>query len=327
MANTDYGVKYADKEFLQLEKRLKSVYNEASKDIQAEMNVFFAKFKKKQAKWLKDLKDGKATKEQYQKWLKGQVFQGKQWLVRRDSIANTLAHANEVAFNMANQLTPKVFQVNGNYAAYQMENSVGVNLDFSIYNPATVRELLTKDTNILPPKKLNVPKNLVWNYQAIRNIVAKGIIKGDSIDMIAKALAKEMPNRNMNMVRTHARTMVTEAQNKGRLERFKEANSKGIEMEKEWFATLDGRTRDTHRELDRQRKPLDEPFEVSGYKIRFPADPQAHPSLVYNCRCTMNSYIKKYPPKYTTRRDNESKMLISDMSYKQWEEWKKRGGS
>jgi SPP1 gp7 family putative phage head morphogenesis protein len=326
MAKTDLGVQYADKEFLLLEKRLKSVYSEASKDIQAQMNVFFARYEKKNAKWLKDIQQGKASRADYQKWLKGQVFQGKQWLIRRDSICNTLAHANEVAFNMANQVTPKVFQVNGNYAAYQMENKVGVNLDFSIYNPATVRELLTKDTNLLPPKVLAVSKNMQWNHQNIRNIVAKGIIKGNSINGIAKDLAKEMPNRNMKMVRTHARTMVTYAQNQGRLNRFKEAKAKGIDMEKVWMATLDNRTRDTHRELDGQKKPLDEPFEVEGYTIMEPADPQAHPSLVYNCRCCMNSYIKKYPPQYKERRDNETGELIANMTYREWEKWKKTQG-
>jgi hypothetical protein len=324
MAKTDIGVQYADKEYVRLLAELNKIYNEASVDIQEKMDAFYTRFKKKDELWKKRLKNGEVTQEDYKKWLKGQVFQGKQWEYRKQSIANTLVNANEVAINMVNQRVPNVFQFNGNYAAYQMENSVGVELGFNLYNPATVRELILDDKNILPPKKLNKAKDTVWNYQLIKHEVAKGIIEGEGIPQITKRLSKVIPDRNKSMLTTHARTMVTEAQNKGRLTRFEEARDKGIDMEKEWFSTLDGRTRYTHRLLDRQRKPLDEPFEVEDYKIMYPADPQAHPSLVYNCRCTMNSYIKKYPPQYTTRRDNESKKLIKDMSYQEWEKWKEQ---
>lgn len=328
MAKTDYGVRQADKEFLLLEKRLNKLYREAGEDVQAKLDAFFARYRKKNDIKLKQLKNGDITQEEYQKWLKGQVFQGKQWQYKRDNIANTLTHINEVAINMVNEAIPNVFQINGNYAAYQMEHSAGVEFGFNLYDSATIKTLIAEDKDILPFKKLNKGKDIAWNFQNIKNEVAKGIIEGESIDKISKRLSKVIPERNKAMLRTHARTMVTSAQNQGRLTRFKEAESKGLEMEKEWFCTLDGRTRDTHRLLDRQRRPIDVPFEVEGFEIMFPADPHAHPSQTYNCRCTMNSYIKKYPPQYKIRsaRDSEgNSVLIKDMSYKEWEEWKNGG--
>ena len=325
MAKTDYGVRQADKEFLLLEKRLNKLYREAGEDVQAKLDAFFARYRKKNDLKIKQLKNGDITLEEYQKWLKGQVFQGKQWQYKRDSIANTLTHINEVAINMVNEAIPNVFQINGNYAAYQMEHNAGVEFGFNLYDSATIKTLIEEDKDILPYKKLNKGKDLAWNFQNIKNEVAKGIIEGESIDKIGKRLSKVIPERNKAMLRTHARTMVTSAQNQGRLTRFKEAESKGLEMEKEWFCTLDGHTRDTHRLLDRQRRPLDVPFEVEGFEIMYPADPHAHPSQTYNCRCTMNSYIKKYPPQYKTRsaRDSEgNSVLIKDMSYNQWLQWK-----
>lgn len=329
MAKTDVGVQAADKEFIRLRNDFYKLYNEASVDIQEKMNDFYAKFKKKDAVWQKRLKNGEVTKAEYQKWLKGQVFQGKQWRYRQQSIVNTLTNINEVAINMVNERVPNVFQVNGNYAAYQMEHTQGVEFGFNLYNSATIKALVAEDADVLPYKKLNKAKDATWNFQNIKREVAKGIIEGEGIPQIAQRLSKEMPNRNMKMVTTHARTMCTSAQNQGRLARFEEAQSKGIEMEKEWFATLDGRTRYEHRELDRQRKPIDEPFEVEGLEIMYPADPHAHPRLTYNCRCTMNSYIKKYPPQYKTRSakmigadGKEHSTLIEDMSYNEWLEWK-----
>ena len=334
MAKTDLGGKYADKELLLLEKRLNKVYTEAQRDIQAKLDVFFVKYSKQNDIWQKKIKNAKSKEEsiqlqkEYKEWMKRKVFRGKQWQAKRDSIANTLTHTNEVAFSMINEAIPKVFIINGNYAAYAMEQGKGVDFGFELYDSASVNALLKDDANILPFKKLNKSIDKRWNFQNIRNEVAKGIIKGESVNKIAKSLSKEMADRNMSMVRTHARTMVNSAQNKGRMIRFKDAESKGIEIEKEWFCTLDGRTRDTHRLLDRQRRPLDKPFEVEGFEIMYPCDPHAHPSMVYNCRCTMNSYIKKYPPQYKTRstRDEDgNSVLIKDMSYKEWEEWKNGG--
>lgn len=325
MAYKDYGLVYTDKEYLNLEKRLKRIYSEAEKDIQKQMDVFLDKYEKKNAKYLQAIKDGKATEKEYKQWLRGQVFAGRQWAAKRQSIASTLANVNEVAINMANGRMPNIFQVNGNYAAYQMEEFTGVDLGFSLYNATAVSEIVAHNADILPYKKLDRAKDITWNFQNIKNIVAKGIIKGEGINKIASNLAVEMPNRNMNMVKTHARTMYTSAQNRGRLTRYEEGQAKGIEMEKEWFATLDGRTREAHAEADRQKRPLDEPFNVGGYEMEYPADPHAHPSMVYNCRCTMNSYIKKYPPQYKTRnaRDDEgNSVLIKDMSYKEWVKWK-----
>jgi hypothetical protein len=57
----------------------------------------------------------------------------------------------------------------------------------------------------------------------------------------------------------------------------------GIEMQQTWVATLDGRTRHEHRMLDGQTVPIGEPFEVDGYKIRYPGDPTAEGFLIWNC--------------------------------------------
>ena len=195
MAYKDYGLVYTDKEYLNLEKRLKRIYSEAEKDIQKQMDVFLDKYEKKNAKYLQAIKDGKATEKEYKQWLRGQVFAGRQWAAKRQSIASTLANVNEVAINMANGRMPNIFQVNGNYAAYQMEEFTGVDLGFSLYNATAVSDIIAHNADILPYKKLDRAKDITWNFQNIKNIVAKGIIKGEGIDKIASNLAVEMPNR------------------------------------------------------------------------------------------------------------------------------------
>lgn len=55
-----------------------------------------------------------------------------------------------------------------------------------------------------------------------------------------------------------------------------------------WQATKDRRTRDTHEDLDDQRRGLDEPFvSSSGARLMYPGDPAAPAAEVINCRCVV----------------------------------------
>ncbi len=93
------------------------------------------------------------------------------------------------------------------------------------------------------------------------------------------------------------------------------------------LATLDNRTRHAHRILDRQRAKMDKPFEIDGHEIWYPGDSSAPGYLVYNCRCTLIAHVKgvpKSPNPLRRARDPKTgkSVLISDMSYAQWESWK-----
>ena len=83
----------------------------------------------------------------------------------------------------------------------------------------------------------------------------------------------------------NARTMMTSVQNSARLDSFIEMQKKtGVPMSKRWLATLDGRTRHSHRIVDGTTVKLTEPF-ANG--LQFPADPDGAPAEVYNCRCRL----------------------------------------
>ena len=63
------------------------------------------------------------------------------------------------------------------------------------------------------------------------------------------------------------------------------AKAQGCSVVKQWDSTLDGKTRDTHRELDGQIRESDKPFESSsGRKARYPGD-FGDPAEDCNCRC------------------------------------------
>lgn len=332
----DLGALYTDKELRDMERKLSRLYTQAEKDIEDKLSDFTAKAEAKEKLYELKVKAGEMTQEELDRWKSGVVFRGKQWEDKITQVSAVLADTNTVANNILRDRQIGVFAMNGNYAAYNFEHGAGVSFGFDLYDQKTVARLLADDPNILPFKKLDKAKDVRWNFKNIRSQVTQGILQGESIPKIAQRLADVVPNRNKKQMILHARTAMTAAQNGGRQERYKEAEALGIKFQKVWLATLDGRTRDAHRDLDGQAVDQDKAFEVWGYKIRFPGDPWARPELVYNCRCTMETKLVDYPESFKRRAyeewtdDNGVKhrksYIIEDMTYREWEEWKKNNG-
>lgn len=80
-----------------------------------------------------------------------------------------------------------------------------------------------------------------------------------------------------------ARTESTGAGNFGALQALL---SEGV-ASKEWVATNDNRTRETHADADGQVVPLDGKFLVGTSRMVMPGDPDAPVEEVANCRCTI----------------------------------------
>ena len=102
---------------------------------------------------------------------------------------------------------------------------------------------------------------------------------------------------------------VTGAENRGRQDSYKRAEKDGIILKKEWIATYDMRTRHAHALLDGQLADQDKLFKSELGDIMFPGDPNAHPSNVYNCRCTTAAKIMGF------RKKNSGEGLTSKSKY------------
>lgn len=318
----DYGQRYTDEAERRVRDRLKSIYREAERDIDNKMRDFTDRYKKKEAIYAKQVKDGKITKEDFEAWKRGQVFQGERWKSKKNEILGALHRANVSAGNVINTHTLSVFATNSNFMAYFMEKGANADFGFDIYDETTVARLIAKDRKLLPEWKINEPKDYTWNNKKLNRQITQGIIQGESLDDISKRLSSSLASQNENAMRTFARTAMTGAQNAGREYMIERANRLGLEVYKEWMATLDGHTRDAHRYLDGQSVPVNEPFVYDGMKIMFPGDPTAEASLTYNCRCSIVADVKKYPSEYE-RRDNINGQPIRGMSYTDWEKIRK----
>jgi HK97 family phage portal protein len=141
----------------------------------------------------------------------------------------------------------------------------------------------------------NVAKKVVQvtdtTKEAIRELIKEGEAEGESIPQLAARidtlyLEQIIPNRSTVI----ARTEVISASNAGN--RFA-AKQTDLPLEKEWIATRDKRTRDTHNAVDGQTREMDEHYDVGGAKMLFPGDPSGPAKEVIQCRCTEGYNVKK----------------------------------
>ena len=305
----DIAHDYTTKEIEKLERRIHAVYKEAEADINRKLKDFEDKFATKEQIHLQELKNGEITQEQYDNWRKGQEFQQKQWQSKRDSVINSVQNANQVAIAMVNGETPNIFAVNANYMAFGIERDAGIDFGFGVYDANSVTNLIKNNPQILPKWKIDEPKDYTWSKKKVNNTVTQGIIQGESLDKIAKRLTDKLVTGNENKMKTFARTAMTGAQNAGRQQSMKDAENLGIELEKQWMATLDSHTRDSHADIDGETVPVNSKFSNG---LEYPGEAGGAPAEVYNCRCTMVSDIKKYPSVYS-RRDNETGKVVNKL--------------
>ena len=90
----------------------------------------------------------------------------------------------------------------------------------------------------------------------------------------------------------------------------------GIKMVQVWMATLDGRTRDSHRHMDGERREVGKKFSNG---CRYPGDPQGAPGEIYNCRCTLVAEVEGADP-YDPAARPSNYLKEKGLTYRQWKE-------
>ena len=286
---SDYGAEYTEEQIKELEKKIKKVYSQANSEIKKKADDFSKKFARQDKENRAKVKNGEMTKADYDSWKRNKVFQSKEWQQKQNDVNNILTNANQKAVDIANGKMGDVFATNANYSMYQIDN--GLDMATSLYDSDTVARLIKDEPHLLPKKTIDIPKDKVWNEKSMNTQLTQSIVQGESIDKLAKRLGNVV-GKDQKAMMTMARTMMTGAQNAGRLQGYREAKRIGLNVYKKWLSAHDGHTRMTHLILDDgDPVPIDEPFEVNGMEIDYPGDPYAPPALVYNCRCTMYSEI------------------------------------
>lgn len=317
----DEGHEETEQVLKELEARITKEYKKAENDLQAKLDDYMRRFKIKDDIKRNAVADGNLDQKEYQQWLIGQIAMGKRWEEMRDTIAEDLTHTAQIAKALAVNEMPDVYAINHNYGTFQVEKSSLVDTSYTLYDRDAAARMF-KDTDFYKKpgrkvqKAINEGKQKAWDKKQIQSVMFQGIAQGESVGAIATRICKSTCDSDRKAAIRNARTMTTGIQNAGRVDSYKRAEDMGINLKQQWIATLDGRTRHEHRQLDGMMVDVGGVFTVDGYDIEYPGDPSAAPEMVYNCRCTLIPALEGFDRDMSLRHDDH----LEDMSYDEWKE-------
>lgn len=306
---SDAAHKYTDEQLEQLEKRIAAAYRQAHEELTEKMESFNAWYGEQNEKKKEQLAAGKITREQYDAWLKDQAAMSDYWRGMVDAMARDLTNAAQISMGYVNGELPSIYAENVNFGAFQIESGSGIGVMFTLYDRDTVMNIIAGNPDLYPQASVDVDKDVLWNRQHINSAITQGILQGESVDGIAGRLLAVAVMSSATALRA-ARTCTTAAENMGRMESYRRAQTMGVVLQKEWIATLDNRTRSSHRQLDGETRDIEERFSNG---LMFPGDPDGAPGEVYNCRCTMDAYLPEYGSDYVDRASK-----LEGVSYEEW---------
>ena len=245
-------------------KRLEQVYGQALKDIDGKIEKLMKRFDPVTG----DLPQSAIYQIQYQKMLKGQIegilnqMQTNQYLTVSDYLNGCYEDGFIGSlFDLHGQGVPLAMPID------QTKLVRAVQLDSKISQGLYTR--LGEDVNLLKKK--------------ITAQVSRSISNGTSYAECAKQLSGYTRIGYNNAVRI-ARTEGHRIQCAATMDTMHNAKERGADVVKQWDATLDGLTRESHVAVDGEIRELDEVFSNG---LEYPGDPSGGAAEVVNCRCAI----------------------------------------
>lgn len=249
-------------------KELKQVYQQALKDCDEKIRLLSAR-----ADMNPDNLQSIIYQKQYQQALKGQL-EGVIENLHSNSYATISDYLSRcyqdgfigTMYDISGQGIPLVIPIDQDQVTQAIQ--IDSKLSKSLY------DRLGEDTSYLK--------------RAVRAEVSRGIANGSTWNQVAEKLSKHMQNtpfsNSYNNAMRIARTEGHRIQCKAASDAQYKAKEKGADIVKQWDATLDGRTRDSHRQVDGEIREIDKPFSNG---LMMPGDSKGSAAEVVNCRCAL----------------------------------------
>lgn len=215
------------------------------------------------------------------------IYQKEYQKIMVDQIESILYDLHEGQFTTIADYLQQSY-INGYVGMYYDLHLSGIPLVVPINQDQVVKAVRT-DSKLSSGLYTKLGEDVGYLKRSIRAELSRGIASGSTWNEMALRIAKGMnsPFRKAynNAIRI-ARTEGHRIQNEAALDGQYGAKKKGADIVKQWDSTLDGRTRDEHRECDGQIREIDEPFDVGGEKMQAPGVGGSAKNTC-NCRCCL----------------------------------------
>jgi len=280
-------------------KRLDQVYTQALKDIDGNIEKLMKRFDPETG----DLPQSAIYQLKYQKMLRAQVD-------------DELTRLHKNGYLTVSDYLDDCY-TNGFIGSMYDMHGQGVPLAMPIDKDAMVHAVQL-DSNI----SQGMYSKMGVDVQELRNRitmqVSRGIATGASWPQVAKQLNGEMRIGYNKAVRI-ARTEGHRIQNQAKMDAMDDATERGADLVKQWDATLDGKTRDSHAAVDGEFREKDEEFSNG---LQFPGDPHGAAGEVINCRCALLMRARWAVSNGFTKMNNFTKQLETFESPEAYDEFK-----
>lgn len=301
--------KLLEKQAQELQEKLQLTYADAIDGMTSRIEASLKEFAADDAKWQADVAAGKKDAKAYKAWRKDQALHNDQLKALKRALTQDLTAADKMAMAYVNQMPAGVYAEGMNFATYEIEHGAKANTSFTLYNKNTVMELVANEPDLLPQAAFDKAKDIAWNSRHVTSAVTQAVLQGQTIPQLAASIAG-IAAMDQRAAMKAARTAMTSAHSLGKLKGYERAAGMGIDVEKQWLAALDSRTRGSHRHLDGEVVKLDAEFSNG---LKYPGDPDGPGSEVYNCRCTLVPVIGD-----VEYDDVERASKLGSMSYEEW---------
>lgn len=305
----DTQAKLLEKQAQELQEKLQLTYADAIDGMTSRIEASLKEFAADDAKWQADVAAGKKDAKAYKAWRKDQALHNDQLKALKQALAQDLTAADKMAMAYVNQVPAGVYAEGMNFATYEIEHGAKANTSFTLYNKNTVMELVANEPDLLPQAAFDKVKDAAWNSRHVTSAVTQAVLQGQTIPQLATSIAG-IAAMDQRAAMKAARTAMTSAHSLGKLKGYERAAGMGIDVEKQWLAALDSRTRGSHRHLDGEVVKLDKEFSNG---LKYPGDPDGPASEVYNCRCTLVPVIGGVQYDEVERVNK-----LGGMSYEEW---------
>lgn len=278
-----YREKIVQIEFLDDEerviRRLQAVYNQSLKDITQKANALQEEIYKIQDKYnsiedeqeretLKSMERSKVYQKQYQDALKTQV-------------RGILDKMHQKEFKTVNEYLNGCYNKAFTGNMYVLHGE-GIPLIVPIDQEKVVRAVqINSKINKGLYSRLGEDVDLL--NRKITAQISRGVATGMSYSQMAQQLAGYTKIGYNNAVRI-TRTEGHRIQQESTMDACYAARERGADVVKQWDATMDANTRESHQMVDGEIRALDEKFSNG---LMYPGDPSGSAAEVINCRCVL----------------------------------------
>lgn len=278
-----YREKIVQIEFLDDEerviRRLQAVYNQSLKDITQKANALQEEIYKIQDKYnsiedeqeretLKSMERSKVYQKQYQDSLKTQV-------------RGILDKMHQKEFKTVNEYLNGCYNKAFTGNMYVLHGE-GIPLIVPIDQEKVARAVQI-NSKISKGLYSRLGEDVDLLKRKITAQISRGVATGMSYSQMAQQLAGYTKTGYNNAVRI-TRTEGHRIQQESTMDACYAARERGADVVKQWDATMDANTRESHQMVDGEVRALDEKFSNG---LMYPGDPSGSAAEVINCRCVL----------------------------------------